>query len=248
MKPAVVADVGNSRIKWGRCVQGTVREICSLPPDNPAQWEQQRQRWEIGENNHWIVSSVHPARRELLIEWLRQCGQRVLELDDPASLPLHVKLARPDHVGMDRLLDAVAANSRRSAGVAAIVIDAGTAVTVDLVDETGAFAGGAIFPGFRLMAKALHDHTALLPLVEPPEQIPAVPGVATIPAIEIGIFWSVAGGVQALLQEYRIHCGLPVEVFLTGGDGRLLQAVVPEARLWPEMTLEGIRLSSEAMP
>lgn len=248
MKPAVVADVGNSRIKWGRCVEGAVREVCSLPPETPAVWEQQRQRWGLGENCHWIVTGVHPARREELVEWLRQCGQRATVLDDPADLPLRVLVARPDHVGMDRLLDAVAANSRRPAGMPAVVIDAGSAVTVDLLDDSGAFVGGAILPGLRLMAKALHDYTALLPLVEPPLKVPGVPGMATIPAIESGIFWAVAGGIEALLREYRIHCGSPLEVFLTGGDAPLLQSAVPEAQPWPAMTLEGIRLSAEAMP
>ncbi|MGH7750978.1 MAG: type III pantothenate kinase, partial [Candidatus Dormibacteria bacterium] len=142
----------------------------------------------------------------------------------------------------------VAANSRRSAGAAAVIIDAGSAVTVDCLDESGAFAGGAILPGLRLMAKALHDYTALLPLVEPPQKVPIVPGTATIPAIECGIFWAVAGGVQALLHEYRVRSGSSLVVFLTGGDGPLLRAVVPDAQSWPEMTLEGIRLSAEAMP
>src|SRR6185312_8188631 len=108
-----------------------------------------------------------------------------------SSLPLRVLVQQLDHVGIDRLLDAVAANSRRPAGVPAIIIDAGSAVTVDLVDEAGAFTGGAILPGLRLMAKALHDYTALLPLVDPPTQAPPLPGTATIPAIESGIFWAV---------------------------------------------------------
>ncbi len=247
MKPAVVADVGNSRIKWGRCADGAVREICSLPPENPAVWERQRQQWGLGENGQWVVTGVHPERREQLVDWLRQSGQRVTVLDDPGDLPLRVLVARPDHVGVDRLLDAVAANSRRPGGVPAVIIDAGSAVTVDCLDENGAFIGGSILPGLRLMAKALHDYTALLPLIEPPQKAPAVPGNATIPAMESGIFWAVAGGIEALLREYRIRSGAAVEVFLTGGDGPALQAVLPEAHPWPTMTLEGIRLSAEAM-
>ena len=84
------------------------------------------------------------------------------------ELPLRVELEKPDHVGIDRLLDAVAVNSRRAPGVPAVIIDAGSAVTVDLVDGAGAFRGGAILPGLRLMAKSLHDYTALLPLIELP--------------------------------------------------------------------------------
>jgi type III pantothenate kinase len=248
MKPAVVADVGNSRIKWGLCGDGMVRESCSLLPESPALWERQRQRWGLGENGHWVVTGVDPAQREQLVEWLRQVGQRVLELDNWELLPLRVLVKRPDHVGVDRLFDAVAANSRRPAGSAAVVIDAGSAVTVDLLDESGAFVGGAILPGLRLMAKALHDYTAFLPLVEPPQKAPSLPGTATIPAIEAGIFWATAGGVEAILREYRARCDSHLEVFLTGGDGPLLRPALPEAYPWPEMTLEGIRLSAEALP
>jgi type III pantothenate kinase len=97
------------------------------------------------------------------------------------------------------------------------------------------------------MAKALHDYTALLPLVEPPSQAPPLPGTATIHAVEAGIFWAVAGGIEALLREYRSLCRASVEVFLTGGDGPRLQAIMPQDQHWPTMTLEGIRLSAEKL-
>jgi type III pantothenate kinase len=246
MKPNVVVDVGNTRIKWGLCGPDAVRETCSLPPDDPAAWKQQMELWTIA-RGLWVVSGVHPQRRDRLVEWLRECGQRVQVLDDPKELPLRVLVARPDHVGVDRLLDAVAANSRRTAGTPAVVVDAGSAVTVDLVDNSGAFVGGAILPGMRLMAKALHDYTALLPLLPPPEKRPAVPGTNTPAAMELGIFWAVAGGIEVLALEYRSLYRSKIEFFLTGGDGPRLHSVFPDAHLWPEMTLEGIRLSAEAL-
>jgi type III pantothenate kinase len=246
MRPNVVVDVGNSRIKWGLCGTDSVREICSLPHDDPESWVRQLQRW-TDARGLWVVSGVHPQRRDRLIEWLRECGQRVQMLDDPNDLPLRVLVERPDHVGVDRLLDAVAANSRRTTGNPAVVVDAGSAVTVDLIDPSGAFVGGAILPGMRLMAKALHDYTALLPLLPPPEKRPVIPGANTPAAMELGIFWAVAGGVAALLQEYRSLSGSEIEVIVTGGDGPVLGSVFPEAHPWPGMTLEGIRLSAEAL-
>ncbi len=247
MKPNVVVDVGNSRIKWGLCGPDAVRETCSLAPDDPAAWKQQMQLWTIA-RGLWVVSGVHPERRDRLVVWLRECGQRVQVLDDPNDLPLRVLVARPDHVGVDRLLDAVAANRRRTAEMPAVVIDAGSAITVDLIDRSGAFVGGAILPGMRLMAKALHDYTALLPLLAPPEKAPAVPGISTPAAMELGIFWAAAGGITAVMREYRSFCRSEIEVFLTGGDGPRLESVISGAHPWPEMTLEGIRLSAEAMP
>ena len=126
-------------------------------------------------------------------------------------------------------------------------IDAGSAVTVDWVDETGAFCGGAIMPGFGLMAKALHDYTALLPLIEPPQDIPAVPGVATIPAIQAGVFWAVVSGVWGLVTAYARHYDATPEVILTGGDGPLIGVTCPgPARIVPLLTLDGVRLAAQA--
>ena len=168
------------------------------------------------------------------------------------QLPLNLAVDFPSQVGMDRLLNAVAAKHRVQREVPIIIIDAGSAVTVDWVDETGAFRGGAILPGFALMAQALHTYTALLPQVGvPPPVNPALPGTNTKAAIEAGIFWAVAGGIRALIRQFvgLRSTGRHPEVFLTGGDAHLLATVLETTiSLWPEMTLEGIRLAAEALP
>ncbi|HEY7309312.1 MAG TPA: type III pantothenate kinase [Gemmataceae bacterium] len=248
MTPDIVVDVGNTAIKWGRCAAGRVTEVCSLPPDDANAWDEQTHRWELSSPRMWVVAGVHPQRRTSFVEYAQNRGDSVHVLITASSLPLRVLLEKPDHAGIDRLLDAVAANSRRAAGRAAVIVDAGSAVTVDALDENGAFLGGAILPGLRLMAAALHEHTALLPQIDVPRARPEWPGKSTIGAMEAGIFWAVAGGVWASIDNYEVEtAGLP-QVFLTGGDGPLLHEVLPEAELWPTMTLEGIRLSAEALP
>jgi type III pantothenate kinase len=246
MRPEVVVDVGNTRVKWGRCSAGAVGEACSLPPDDPAAWREQAARWRLSASALWAVTGVHPARRDRLADWVREQGGRAVVIDDPGQLPLRVLLPRPDHVGVDRLLDAVAANGRRPAGRPAVVVDAGSAITVDLLDGEGAFRGGAILPGLRLMAEALHQHTALLPLVDVPRQPPAAPGTATPAAVEAGIYWAAAGGAAALVQAYRTLAAAEPVVYLTGGDGPALAPALG-VETWPEMTLEGIRLAAEAL-
>jgi type III pantothenate kinase len=249
MTPDVVVDVGNTAIKWGRCAGGAVQDTCSLPPDGPSAWLGQAGQWGLAPPQRWAVSSVHPPRRDRLVDWLRQRGDSVAVVEDPRDLPLRVLLERPDHVGIDRLTDAVAANSRRPAGVPAVIVDAGSAVTVDWLDETGAFRGGAILPGLQLMAKALHEHTALLPFTPPPYRLEPVPGTATVPAMRAGIWWAVAGGIEALVRAYRKLSGPEPMVFLTGGDGPALAAAWERpVHHWPTMTLEGIRLAAEALP
>lgn len=252
MKPDLVADVGNSRIKWGRCLGGFVTEIASLEPDATATWEQQLAFWNATGKNRWVVCGVHPPRRDRLTEWIRERGDEVLLLHSWDQLPIRMAVPHKERVGIDRLLNAVAAKTRVAPKTPIIIVDAGTAVTVDWVDETGAFAGGAIFPGFRLMAQALHDYTAKLPVVEVPQwPHPQMPAATTAMAIEAGVFWAVAGGVQALVRELCRHSDTkgPPEIFLTGGNGSLIAPTLDHSvQLWREMTLEGLRISAEAIP
>jgi type III pantothenate kinase len=252
MIPSLVVDVGNSRIKWGLCVHppresGRVSQYQSLPADDPSTWAKQLERWSLKGRLSWAVSGVHPARRDRFVEWIRQRGDRVALVDESRHLPLDIRLEHPDRVGIDRLLDAVAAKRRH--GGSAVIVDAGSAVTVDWLDDAGAFAGGAIFPGLRLMIQALHDYTALLPAIEVPDGTPLVPGMSTPAAMQAGIFWSVVGGVKALTDQLSAQSSTKPALFLTGGDAALLhQALGSIYTLWPEMTLEGIRIAAEALP
>jgi type III pantothenate kinase len=248
MNADVVADIGNTRVKWGRCAAGAVAEVASLSPDEPSTWQAQLDAWELRMPLRWAVTGVHPGRVERLDAWLRERGDTVRVINDPRELPLRVALERPERVGIDRLLDAVAANSRRPVGTPAVVIDAGSAVTVDWIDETGAFQGGAILPGLRLMAQSLHDYTALLPLVEPPRRPPPLPGKGSSAAIEAGVYWAVVGGVAALFVEYTKRSKTPPVAYFTGGDAPALLEEIPWGEHWPAMTLEGIRLTAEVLP
>lgn len=257
MTPHVVVDVGNSRIKWGRCRPGAVTNQTPLPADEPVSWEQQLNAWALSGCLRWALAGVHPPRRDAFARWARERGDLVLVLDRWQMLPLEVCVPQPDRVGIDRLLDAVAANSRRLPHRPAIVIDAGSAVTVDLLDSGGRFRGGAILPGFRLMAQALHQHTALLPLVEQAVTVPAVPAGSTQTAMQAGIYWAVVGGVRAILDRLApAPESIPGDLFVTGGAGPRLEAslrALPDDRVstvrpWPEMTLEGIRLAAEHLP
>lgn len=249
MTPDIVVDIGNSRIKWGRCTSDAVVEAVSLPPDEPEGWTSQLERWRLWGPRAWVVASVQPERCARFVEWLRARGDTVLLLDSARQIPLRVALEVPDQVGLDRLLNAVAAVRRQPPCLPAVVVDAGTAVTVDWIDETGAFRGGAILPGLRLMAQALHDHTALLPLVEA-RQSPKVPGTSTAEALQAGIFWSVAGGIYALVEQLRKRSerAAPCSVFLTGGDAALVAPALDQSVIvWPFMTLEGIRVTAQSL-
>jgi len=250
MKIDVVVDIGNTRIKWGRCLRGGVSATAALPPDDPAAWRKQFSQWQLLGQVRWAIGSVQPQRGEALTRWLRDRGDMVVTIDRARQLPLQVEVPRPDWVGIDRLLDAVAVvRHERRRRLPAVVVDAGSAVTVDWVDAAGTFRGGAIFPGIRLMAQSLHDHTALLPLVEIDRPCPHVPAPATTEAMQAGVYYAVAGGINALITRLSREADALPHIYLTGGDAELLRpAVDPRVEVWPEMTLEGLRLTAEALP
>lgn len=248
MTPTVVVDVGNSRIKWGRCTGDAVKASVRLPAE-PDAWQRQALEWKLDGSQVWAVAGVHPPHRDRFTEWARSRGDAVRLIERWQDLPLRVAVERPDQVGIDRLLNAVAANARREPDGAAVVVDAGSAITVDWVGADGVFRGGAIMPGLGLMAKALHEHTALLPLIEVTADDPPMPGSSTRAAMEAGIFAAAAGGIARLVRQLRASCSSSCLVFLCGGNADKLRiAFGANVILWPEMTLEGVRLAAEALP
>src|SRR5439155_1078006 len=88
-----------------------IRNELALPAD-PAAWEQRLTAWELAGPLDWAVSGVAPARRDALVAWLRSRGDRVLVIDSWRQLQLDVRVDHPDQVGIDRLLNAIAARSR----------------------------------------------------------------------------------------------------------------------------------------
>jgi type III pantothenate kinase len=134
----------------------------------------------------------------------------------------------PEKVGIDRLLNAVAANVLRPAGRGAIIVSAGTATTVDLVTEDGTFAGGAILAGLELGARTLHQYTALLPLVDVPEllqqdQINAL-GRNTQDAIRSGLWFGQLGAIREIVGQLAGLLREAPLLLITGGNGQRLAA------------------------
>jgi type III pantothenate kinase len=248
----VVIDVGNSRIKWGRCDEQKVQEAASLPLADVEAWARQRQQWQLQPRERCVLAGVNPPVMAKLAAWLAKQGHAVELLDSYRALFVEVSVEQPERVGLDRLLNAVAANARDRTGKPAIVVAAGSAVTVDWIDQENVFRGGAIFPGLRLMALALHAYTAKLPEVPVPNAQPELPAGSTEQAIAAGIHGAAAGGIIYLIEQLVADQRLEPLVYFTGGDGEFLsRSLEPHLRrlkldweLWPWMTLEGIRLNA----
>ena len=124
------------------------------------------------------------------------------------------------------------------------VIDCGTAITLELVDEKCRFAGGAIAPGRALMRKSLAIGTSQLPQSLLLNEIPEHPGCNTIDAIGFGVGRGALGVVRELAAAAREHLDIKT-LILTGGDAEFFRAAVPEAIVpGQEFTLHGVRLAA----
>lgn len=262
--PLVAVDVGNSRIKLGLFPKSAATLPAHALPEPAASLDLNARAWEPaivaewlatssaasgkeGDRLTWGIASVYREASSRLADWVRseRSGDQVIELTY-RELPLVVALPAPECVGIDRLLGAVAANRLRAPQRAAVVVDLGSAITVDLVSPTGEFRGGAILPGIGMSARALFEQTDLLPHLPLTEldQPPAPLGTSTALAIESGLFWGAVGAVRELVARLTAGFDRPPHVFLTGGAAPSVANLLGEdARYLSHLVLAGIALS-----
>ena len=165
-------------------------------------------------------------------------GLALVEADPSMDLGIEVEVPRPEAVGIDRLL--AAGEAYRLAGGPAVVVGAGTAMTVDLVSGDGRFLGGTISPGLRTALWSLSERTSLLPEVE----LTAPDGVLgrdTPGCIRSGVIYGTAGAVDRLIFEFLAVSGEGPRVFLTGGDAAFLSPYLRSNHsVAPDLVLHGL--------
>jgi len=246
--PHVLAcDVGNWAVHFAHVCGDDAGEVRVLAVGSLAglgdalaeMWEQ------IPKPRKIVACSVNPSGLKALEAAAGdRLGQGVLVVGRDLPLPMPTELGSPQSAGTDRFCAAVAAYDRL--GTACVVADFGTAITIDCVSAEGVFLGGAILPGLRMAAAALHERTASLPEVEP-GRADWVFGRDTTQAIVGGILASASGALRELVEAYATELGHWPTVIATGGDadlirsrsgeGEIIQAVVGD------LTLRGAALA-----
>jgi type III pantothenate kinase len=232
-------DAGNSRVKWGWHDGHGWTSVATVSLIEFAATSDHVNPFSVTHEDpeHIVISNVAgEGAHQLIVNWT--------SIFDAEPHWLHGSLKccgvtngyeRPEQLGPDRWAALIAARSLHSG--ACLVVNAGTATTVDMLDAEGLFLGGAILPGVELMRFVLHEHTGRLPLQE---------GVYreaprnTLDAIETGCRHAQAGAIERMYRAFRELDANPL-CLVAGGAGHALMEQLSVPRRYVEnLVLEGL--------
>ncbi len=190
-----------------------------------------------------IIASVVPNLLPLLhgaVQRLFSCAAMVVGSAD-VDLGIKVNIDQPDQAGADRLVNAVGAKTCHS--LPAIILDFGTATTLDLIEADGAYEGGIIAPGVDLSVDALERAAAQLPRLEVRPWADDLPilGKNTVSAMESGVFWGYVSMIEGLLTRLHHYYGKTLPAIATGGLASLFAVHMPAITMVdPDLTIKGL--------
>ncbi len=220
----LICEVGNSHISIAGSVDSQIRVHERFGHDD---WTRLLdfavQSWNAlpGDRIKAIAAcSVVPEITERLCDHLDdRIDSPVLMVGRELHRPLSLAIEAPESVGIDRVCCAAAAYDQLRA--ACVIASFGTAITVDCVNDQGAFMGGAILPGLALQSSALHRGTAQLPKVDV-ASTGKVYGGTTEQAIRNGILYGVAGALREITERYATELNAWPQLVVTGGSAGLV--------------------------
>jgi type III pantothenate kinase len=247
-------DMGNTRIKWrlrnesGNVARGylssksawqalasgiTATVKAELPALHfPLRLQQLR-----------VASVLDEERNQSFREWCFEAYgiQADFAVSQPAAAGVINGYKHPEQLGVDRWLAILAGFAQVKHAV--VVVDLGSALTVDLVTTRGEHLGGYIGPGLAAMRNTLLGNTQKVTLTDVPAAMRAAPGRSTDAAVAAALSTMVIGLIKEAVKELAAHGEDPALV-LTGGDAELLQPFFPSALIIFELVLDGLALAN----
>ncbi len=245
MDALLVIDAGNTHMKWGIYEGSTLRSHMRIP----SHWTHSKVETclhQLLDRSHHrpirdaVISSVVPTLTPFLIDLCRKtfgCDPLIADanVETGISFPFD-----PENLGSDRRVNVTAGANKY--GFPLIIVDLGTATTLDVVDDRGRYVGGVILPGIHTATEALILRTALLPRfsLERPESII---GQNTVAGLQAGALYGAAGQVDGLVRLIRREYPLPFQVVTTGGFADLIAPYTQSIHLVDRrLTLDGLRI------
>lgn len=251
----LLLDVGNTRVKWARVRSGLYEFSGAVALQGLSVESFLQQVWPDAEKpSQVVISSVTDG------EWMRllrfciasSWSSTLLEVvSEPQKMGLKNGYAQPQRLGVDRWCALLGAWQAEPSAVC--VIDAGTALTMDVVNNGGEHLGGLIVPGLRLMRECLLNRTAKVntQLIED-EQADSQPsidflGKNTAQAVAGGALWTLAAGVERLHNQAYDLVGGSMRCIITGGDAQQLLPLLSGDWQWtPDLVLRGLQVYATA--
>ncbi len=231
----LIIDIGNSQTKVGIFDQGEIVQTFYTPFFDQKQYAQLKIQYRF--INNGILSSVTDYDRDF-IEQLKGELDLFVVFDAQTPIPIENHYESKSTLGLDRLAAAVGA-STLFPNSELLVIDAGTAITYDVIDKNNAFLGGSISLGIAMRFKALNQFTAKLPEIKPTPQCSDF-GKNTEEAIRSGVQQGVIYEMEGFINQRLAVCPT-CQVILTGGDAEFFeQKLKMPIFVKPELTLIGL--------
>lgn len=243
---ALLLDVGNTRLKWGIADDGKIHKTGSLSREKLSASGMSALTTRLPQHvDAALASNVGGNTIATRLAGLvgAHCGQDLhFARSERSRFGLVNGYSQPRRMGVDRWVAMLGAWLELQS--ACVVVDAGTAVTIDAIDGEGQHLGGMILPGEPLMREALSGNTSAIPAVKSPKADDCVGldmfGSNTRSAVGSGALNAVAGAVERAIRTLRSNA-YDATVVLTGGDAsRILAALDEEPLHRPNLVLQGL--------
>ncbi len=249
--PILAVDIGNTHTQFGVVQPDGVQDVGSMPTGELCSDGNALAKWAASPTSGLdrveglAFCSVVPDRTPDLVRFARSVvpGKPAFQLTHEADLGIPITFPLPSQIGQDRLANAIAAQSLF--GAPAIVIDMGTAVTLDVITRVKGYEGGVIAPGIDLMRRSLHEQTALLPNIGSDFHLGSAIGKSTTEAMQIGCLIGFRGMVGSLVGAIRSELEergeTEIHLIATGGSSSLLESRIDSGVTYVrDLTLRGL--------
>ena len=215
MNEVLTIDIGNTKAKYAVFHDKNIVETSIFDPYSDDLTNLLQQNPDI---NKGIISSVG-GKVDACLEQLKSIPMIVLSSETRLPFSLHYK--EKSKIGADRLA-LVAAAFAEKPHQNSLVIDIGTCITYDILTADDRHLGGPISPGMQLRFKAMHEHTALLPLCEPTSDELKIVCDDTVECLQSGVQLGVLHEIKEFIRLYSLKFN-NLNVFISGGDNIFLQ-------------------------
>lgn len=244
MKNFIAVDIGNTSIRFAYFKDRRITKECRLETRGVSEKSLKTIKNKLPwcDASSVVVASVVPTASRVLKKLLPKIyGKPVYLIGSDIAVPIKNRYRNPKQVGIDRLMNALAAYSKYRR--ACVVLDFGTAITFDVISRNGEYLGGVISPGIEISLEALFDRTALLPKIRLAHPASVI-GRDTVESIRSGCSFGIGGLCDRIVEMLEAKLGGRLKIIATGGYARFMSKYCRRIdAIQPNLVMQGIYLT-----